>query len=88
MGDLKNKIKERLIGKIINETEYTDELYSLLYDLPVVPNTVDFDFDRIYKEGYDTIGLEGEYEHDWNEYYVCSLDVKYEDGNVKIIDVF
>lgn len=85
---LKNEIKKRLKGKVIDQLEYTDELILALYGLKVVPNTVDFDIDRIYKIGYDDIDENGEYKNNWDDYYICSLDIELIDDNIKILDVY
>ena len=77
MESLKKEIAKRLIGMKIEMHEYTDELILALYGLDVAVNTVDFDYDRIYKLGYDEIGPFGGYVHNWDDYYICSLDVTF-----------
>ena len=77
MESLKKEIAKRLIGMKIEMHEYTDELILALYGLDVAVNTVDFDYDRIYKSGYDEIGQFGDYVHNWDDYYICSLDVEF-----------
>ena len=87
MENLKKEISKRLIGMKIDINEYTDELILALHGLDVAINTVDFDYDRIYKVGYDEINQFGDYIHNWDDYYICSLDVEFLEGKAIINDI-
>lgn len=88
MEGLRKEIAKRLIGMKINTHEYTDELILALNGLDVAVNTVDFDYDRIYKSNYDNIDQYGNYCNNWDDYYICSLEVEYlEDYEILIKDI-
>ena len=88
MNNLIKEISKRLIGMKINTHEYTDELIVALNGLDVAVNTVDFDYDRLYKSNYDDIDTYGNYCNNWDDYYICSLEVEYlEDDKILIKDI-
>ena len=64
---LKDQIKARLINTALIYNDRREIIENLLKGLDVEINTRDFDYDRIYKKGYEDI-------EDWEEYYICSID--------------
>ena len=90
MIDIKN-IKEKLVGKKFIEENYNKELNKLVKEFDLEANTCDFDFDRLYKIGYEK-------KENWDDEYVASIHITYiplydENGYhecdiIKIFDVF
>lgn len=80
--NIKAEIKKKLIGLEFNESSYAEEVSKLLQNLDVEVNTTDFDIDRIYKKGYEG-------SDNWDEHYICSLDVSFPDEcTIKIEDIY
>lgn len=85
------KIKEKLVGKKFIDENYNKELNNLVKEFDLEANTCDFDFDRLYRAGYEK-------KENWDDEYVCSIQVNYipvydENGYhecdiIKIFDVF
>ena len=65
-NQLKEELKTLLVGKEFKEDDYNETLLNnMLKDFNVEVNLCDFDFDRVYKAGYEA-------KEDWDTEYIAS----------------
>ena len=63
-NQLKEELKTLLVGKEFKEDDYNETLLNnMLKDFNVEVNLCDFDFDRVYKSGYEA-------KEDWDTEYI------------------
>ena len=79
-----------MVGKEFKEDDYNETLLNnMLKDFNVEVNLCDFDFDRVYKAGYEA-------KEDWDTEYIASMETQFitreeeenEEEFIKIINVF
>ena len=90
-NQLKEELKTLLVGKEFSEDDYRETvLNDMLNDFNAEVNLCDFDFDRIYKAGYEC-------KENWDTEYIASIETQFitrEENEeefikiIKIIDVF
>ena len=89
-NQLKEELKTLLVGKEFKEDDYNETLLNnMLKDFNVEVNLCDFDFDRVYKAGYEA-------KEDWDTEYIASMETQFitrgeeenEEEFMKIINVF
>ena len=70
-NQLKEELKTLLVGKEFKEDDYNETLLNnMLKDFNVEVNLCDFDFDRVYKAGYEA-------KEDWDTEYIASMETQF-----------